>query len=436
MRSLKLILILSLVLMINTCSQAQQMPKSAYKSSVKIELGLSEPDYDRVIHLLEEAKSYYPDDGEIWFLLGKVYSVKKQPKKMIEAFTEADKLELKKKYKKEIKEIIDNTWISTFNRGVDYANRVTKVERYAQESISNWSNYSLYADTLQMISSEFVSSSYDWKNYSSAQDIAIPVEKLKEDLYTTSLDLYETAILLDSSRYEAYVNGAFVSSKLGQSEKAAGYFKKAYKMKPDDVNVLNNYFAVLLNNKKYEEALAISKEILKQDPDDLNVLFNQAVILENLGREQETLDLYNKIIEKDPNSKDVYFNRALLYLNKTSQIAKQLIALRDSLENNPDAQALVDRSNQLIEEQKSFFHKSELDFKKVLELTPDDLETMRFLGYCYLNQEKTDDAIKVLETLTRKYPDDKEAWGYLSIAYAKKGLVQKAKEAEKKAQEL
>jgi len=204
--------------MVNTCSQAQQMPKSAYKSSVKIELGLKNPDYNRVIDLLEKAKVDYPDDAEIWFLLGKVYGIKNRIKDMLEAFTQANKLSPKKKQKKEMKEIIDNTWVATFNRGVDYAGRVNKVERYAAESFSNWSNYSLYADTLQMISSEFTSSSYDWGNYSSAQEIAIPVEKLKQDLYTKSLEkanrgcfpkafLYNhpRGLLMQNSSVEVYV---------------------------------------------------------------------------------------------------------------------------------------------------------------------------------------------------------------------------------------
>jgi len=435
MRFFKVVLILFFLFMLNTCSQAQQMPKSAYKSSVKIELGLKNPNYNRVLELLEKAIVDYPDDAEIWFLLGKVYGIKHRTKEMLEAFAQANKFSPEKKQKKEMKEIIDDTWVVTFNRGVEYANRVNKVERYAEETFSNWSDYPIYIDSLQLLSSEFTASNYNWQNCTSNADLAILLEKLKQDLYTKSLELYELAILLDSTRYEGFVNGAFASSKLNQSEKALGYFKKAYELKPDDPNVLNNYFAVLLNNKKYEEALTISEEILKKNPDDLNALFNQAVILENLGREQETMALYDKIIKQDPNSKDVYFNRALLYLNKTSQIAKELIALRDSLENNPQAQALIDRSKRLIEEQKTFFNKSELDFKKVLELAPDDLETMRFLGYCYINQEKTDEAIEVLETLTRKEPDNKEAWGYLSIAYTKKGLAEKAKEAEKKAQE-
>lgn len=435
MRSFKLILILSLVLAFNACSQAQQMPKDVYKRSAKIELQQKNPDYERVINLLEEAKTYYPDDGEIYFLLGEVYKTKKQPRKMFEVFNQALKLSLKDKYVKEIKEMIKETWVETFNRGIDYANKVDKVERYAEQSFSDWSNYPLYIDSLQQLSSEFEDTAYNWINYSSAAKLALPLEKLKQDLYRKSLEFYELAILLDSTRYEAYVNGAFVCSKLGESEKALGYFEKAYELKPDDINVLNSYFSVLLNNKRYEEALDVSQKILKSNPKDLNVMFNQAVILENLERKEEALALYNRIIEQDPRSKDAYFNQALLYLNETNNIAKQLIALRDSLENNPKAQGLIDRSTKLIEEQKTFFGKAESDFVKVLEIDPGDSESMRFLGYCYLNQEKTDRAIEVLEELTQNEPDNKEAWGYLSIAYAKKGLAQKAKEAEQRAQE-
>jgi tetratricopeptide (TPR) repeat protein len=286
-----------------------------------------------------------------------------------------------------------------------------------------------------MLSSEFNDSAYNWKDCSSNAALAILLEKLKQALYTKSLELYELATQVDPTHYEAFINGAFVATRLNQFEKALSYYKKAYELKPDQPEVLNNYFAVLLNNKQYEEALKISKEILEKNPNDLSALFNQAVILENLGREQETMELYKKIIAQDPNSKDVYFNRGLLYLNKINQIAKELVALRDSLQNNPKSQTLIDKSQRLIEEQKGFFSKAEADFKKVLELAPDDSEAMRFLGYCLLNQGKTDDAIVVLETLVQKEPDNKEAWGHLSILYTKKGLAEKAKEAEKKAQE-
>jgi tetratricopeptide (TPR) repeat protein len=421
--------------MIGACSQAQQMPRDAYKTSVKIELKLKNPDYDRVLNLLEQAKVDYPDDAEIWFLLGKVYGIKHRPKDMLEAFAQANKLSPKEKDKADMKKMVDSTWVACFNRGLEYANRVPKIEKYAEESFSNWSNYPIYADTLQMLSSEFSSSAYNWKDCSSNAALAILIEKLKQELYSKSLELYELATLVDSTRYEAFINGAFVATKLSQSEKALSYYKKAYDLEPDQIEVLNNYFAVLLTNKKYEEALKISEEILNKNPNDLNALFNRAVILENLGREQETMELYNKIIAQDPNSKDVYFNRAVLYLNRTSQIAKELVAIRDSLQNNPKAQKLIDKSQRLIEEQKEFFSKAEADFKKVLELAPDDSEAMRFLGYCLLNQGKTDDAIGVLETLVQKEPDNKEAWGHLSILYTKKGLAEKAKEAEKKAQE-
>jgi len=481
MRFFKVALILFFLFMVGACSQAQQMSRDVYKTSAKIELKLKNPDYDRVIELLEKAKTDYPDDPEIWFLLGKVYGIKHRTKDMIGAFAQADKAGLKGKEKEEMKTILENTWVTTVNLGVDYVNKVRSVDRYAEQITSNWSNYAIYTDSLQLISAEYNNLAYNWKNYTSAQELISPLEKLKEDLYKKALDQYELVMQIDSTRFEPFVNGAFAASKLNQPEKTLSYLKKAYELEPYNINVLNNYLASLLNNKNYEEALKISGElldildilpILKKNPNDLNalllranildrlgrhheakevyekiieqdtdtkdlyvnVLFNRAIILDKLGKEKETMEIYDKIIQQDPNSKDVHFNRGFLYLNKTSQIAKQLIALRDSLENNPKDQALIGRSKKLIDEQKDYFHKAELDFKRVHELAPDDLEAMRLLGYCYLNQDETDDAINVLEALTKREPDNKDAWSYLSIAYAKKGMVDKAKEAEKKAQ--
>ncbi len=432
MRSFKLALILFFLFMVGACSQAQQMSRDVYKTSAKIELKLKNPDYDRVIELLEKGKTDYPDDAEIWFLLGKVYGIKHRVRDMVGAFAQADKLGLRGKEKEEMTKTIKDTWFSTFNLGVEYGNEVKRVDRYSDELSADWSKYMTYCDSLQLLASKNSDMTYNWKACTSSQDL--PLDKLKQSLYQKSLEQYELAMLLDSTHYESYVNGAFAASKLGDSEKAMGYFKKAYELKPDDPDVLGNYFAVLLHNKKYDEALKVSDQILKINPDNTDILFNRAIILDNLGRTDETMKLYDEIIQKAPDSKDVYFNRGLLFLNKINQVAKELITLRDSMENNPKAQTYIDRSKSLIEEQKSYFSKAESDFSKVLQLAPDDLEAMKFLGYCYLNEEKPEKAIEVLEKLVQKNPDEKDAWGYLSMAYAKKGMVDKAKEAEKKAQ--
>jgi tetratricopeptide (TPR) repeat protein len=433
MRFFKVALILLFLFMAGACSQAQQMSKDVYKTSVKIELKLKNPDYNRVIELLEKAKTDYPDDAEIWFLLGKVYGIKHREKDMMGAFAQADKLGLKGKEKEEMTKIIRESWFTTFNQGVEYGNQVKRVDRYADLLSGDWSKYQTYCDSLETIASKSSNLTYNWKVCTSSKDL--PLEQLKQSLYQKALEQYELAMLLDSTRYEPFVNGAFTSTRLGDKEKALGYFKKAYELKPDDPEVLGNYFSILLQNKKYDEALKVSDQILKIDPDNTDVLFNRAIIMDNLGRTEETMKLYDEILQKAPDSKDVYFNRGLLFLNKTSQVAKNLLALRDSLENNPKNQAYIDRSKSLIEEQKSYFSKAESDFSKVLQLSPDDLEAMRFLGYCYLNEEKPDKAIEVLEKLVQKDPEDKEAWGYLSVSYAKRGMIDKAKEAEKKARE-
>ncbi len=144
MRSFKVALILFFLLMVGACSQAQQMPRDVYKTSVKIELKLKNPDYNRVIDLLEKGIVDYPDDPEIWFLLGKVYGIKHRIKDMMNAFAQADKLALKGKEKQEMDNIIKDAWFSTFNLGVEYGNEVKRVDRYADELSADWSKYEVW----------------------------------------------------------------------------------------------------------------------------------------------------------------------------------------------------------------------------------------------------------------------------------------------------
>ncbi len=309
MRSFKVALILLFLFMVGACSQAQQMSRDVYKTSAKIELKLKNPDYDRVIDLLEKGKTDYPDDAEIWFLLGKVYGIKHRVKDMMGAFAQADKAGLKGKEKEEMTKIIESSWFSTFNLGVEYGNEVKRVDRYAGELSRDWSKYQIYCDSLEVLASKNSDLAYNWKVCASSQDL--PLEKLKQSLYQKALEQYELAMLLDSTHFESYVNGAFVATRLGDSEKALGYFKKAYELKPDDPDVLGNYFAILLHNKKYDEALKVSDQILKINPDNTDILFNRAIILDNLGRTDETMKLYDEILQKAPDSKDVYFNRGL-----------------------------------------------------------------------------------------------------------------------------
>ena len=57
---------------------------------------------------------------------------------------------------------------------------------------------------------------------------------------------------------------------------------------------------------------------------------------------------------------------------------------------------------------------------------------MKYLGFSLLSQSKWEEASLLLARLVELDPTDREAWGYLAIAYARLGKRDKAEEALKK----
>lgn len=351
--------------------------KSQYITSAKIYLGLTPPDYKNAQEQLELELEHNPDNAEAYYILGYILSEKKNYEKMVSAFTACKSLS--PEWNSKIDDVIKAEWVTVFNSGVNFATK----------------------------------------------------DSLKK-----ALERFETAILIDSTRYEAWLNGGVQAVKLGDCQKGMRYLKNAYQSKPEDFQVLNTYAQVSFNCREYSEALKIYLKVKEKDPQNVNVLVNIAMIYEQKNQPDSALFIYSQIIEIDPEYKDAYFNRGGLFWNHAQTLYKPLVEIREALEKDPKNQTLIDTSKTLIEEQKDLFSKAEADFKKTLELDPKDQEAMQFLSYSLMSQDKTDEAIKVLEKLIELDPNNKDAWESLAIAYTKKGMKKKAEEAAKKAEQL
>jgi tetratricopeptide (TPR) repeat protein len=348
--------------------------KSQYITSAKIYLGYKPPDYDKAEEQLSLELKNNPDNAEAHYILGYIYSEKNRYKEMTEQFNAC--LRLSNQWANDIKNIRTQEWATVFNSGVSYMN---------------------------------------------------------QDSLEKALDRFENAMIIDSSRYESWLNSGVVALKMNDCPKALGYQKAAYQLKPDDVKVSNTYASTAFSCKEYTEALKIYQKLKEIDPQNVNTLINMATIYEQLAMHDSALAEYSQIINVDPTYRDAYFNRGILYWNTAQGIYKELVALKDSMEQNPSDKKLVERSKELIEKQKELFSKTEQDYKKVMELDPQDKEALELLAFSLISQDKTDEAIIWLEKLVQLDPNNKAAWNSLSIVYTKKGLKEKAREAVEKA---
>jgi tetratricopeptide (TPR) repeat protein len=480
--------------------------KNPALTSAKIYLGLVPPDYDKALEQLHLALERDSTSGEAHFLMGKIYAEKMMYQDMMEEFGEAQKLLLDPKDSLEIDRIKNEKWTELVNSGIGYDRKEKAARGYKTDLMIDFSEYPTYRDSLRELAGELENGRrFAWDSYLKFEEAKPALEDLEESLGKKAQTMYQLAILVDSVRYEPYLNLGAGFARREETTTALQYYEIAYRLKPDDSAVMADYAMGLLSAKKFDQALEIYEKVIQNDPQNVNALFNLSTIYMQKGDQQKVLETYSKIISIDPEYEDAYFNRGLIYLTKAqsqvsilvayrdsvegnrkdnelssrNELAKQeyerlftraksdfqraseidpadreayfhsgllyinkaqtynltLSAYRDSLQKRPKDKNLLGRSNISREEQKQHFNQAEIFFQKALEVVPNDLETLKYLGFSLLSQDRWKDAADVLERLVGLVPRDKEAWGYLSIAYARLGKKDKADEALEKSRQ-
>jgi len=446
--------------------------------SAKIYLGLTPPDYEKAIEQLKLALKQEPENGEAHFLLGKIYAERKMYEQMLEEFQKAEGCKLKPKQLEELQQIKKQKWTEVLNSGILLGKKRKQVARYKLELLTDFSKYPQYKDSLKALSAELkISDRFTWDAYQMFSQAKPALEELERSLDKETTRRYQIAISIDSTRYEAYLNLAADYVRKDEIDEALKYYQKAYQLKPDDSNVMNDYAITLLSAKKFEQALSLYERILKKDPTNVNALVNLAMIYARKGESEKAVDTYSKVISIDPEYKDAYFNRGLLLLSRSQEKIPLLKSYRDSVEKRSKDKRLLSRYRSVQEEYDQLFVKAEGDFrktteidpndkeaffhlgllylsraqvlkpgkkqdedfaqaesffKKSVELDPQDIEALKYLGFSLLSQGKSQEASLYLEKVVEADPTDREAWGYLAIAYARLGKKDKAEEALKK----
>jgi tetratricopeptide (TPR) repeat protein len=464
---------LSFVIFLLSCGS-----KNPALTSAKIYLDLTPPDYEKAIQQLQIAVKQEPENAEAHFLLGKIYAEKKMYAEMLGEFQKAESGKLEPKQLEELPQIKSRKWTEVLNSGIRLGKRQKQVDQYKLELLADFSKYSEYKDSLKNISVDLEDADgFTWNAYDKFSQAKPALEDLERMLDQKAIQRYQLAILIDSTRYEPFVNLAAEYVQKDELETALEYYQKAYQLKPDDSNVMNGYAVTLLNAKKFEEALSLYERILEKDPTNVNALVNSAMIYVRQGEIEKSLETYSTVVSLDPEYKDAYFNRGLLFLSKVQEKITVLKAYQDSVEKKSNDKELFSRYQSAQADYDQMFAKAEGDFRKTAEIDPNDrdaffhlgllyvgraqihtagekqnedfnqaeglfkkcleldsqdTESMKYLGFSLLNQKKWEEASLHLERLVELDPTDREAWGYLAIAYARLGKRDKAEEALKK----
>jgi len=449
--------------------------------SAKIYLNLVPPDNDKATEQLLLAIKQDSLNCEAHYLLGNIYAEKNLYQEMMAEFGKVGTCRAKSKDQKmmdDINLIQRQKWTDVFNSGIRLGKKRLQVDQYKLDLLTDFSKYPVYKDSLKAISTEMENpDQFSWDSYQMYGQVKPVLEDLENILAQETVDRYQLAIFIDSTRYEPYLNLAVEYGRRDQLDLALEYYQKALQLKPDDPKVMNDYAVTLLAANRFDQALALYQEILKTDSTNVNALSNLAMIYARGGDNQKALSTYSKIISVDPEFKDAYFNRGLLYITKSQEKSSQVKYDKDAWGKKPKDkvlsaayQASLADYNQIFamaeadfrkavqidpNDKDAYFHlgllflsraqlleagkaqdsdyaQAEDFFKKSLEFDPQNTDAMKYLGFTLMSERKWEEAASQLEKLVEMNSADREAWGYLAIAYARLGKKAQADAAFKK----
>lgn len=146
-----------------------------------------------------------------------------------------------------------------------------------------------------------------------------------------SISIYPTETFTYKLMWDCYF-------MLHDYNKALEYVEIAWKLKPNDPDILNLYAICISWLKKYEESLKIFDEILKIDGDLVDVYRNKALSYYFLGRFEEALAITQKWLKKFPKDHLLHFWKAgiLVKMKRYSEALMMLDTLYDVYKNDTD----------------------------------------------------------------------------------------------------
>lgn len=242
------------------------------------------------------------------------------------------------------------------------------------------------------------------------------------------------------------------------SDKAEAAFRKALELEPNNVRAHCDLGLLLVNNKRFDEAIVQCVEALRLEPNNAEAHGNMGIALVSKRKFDEAFEHFNEALRLDPGRAETHVNlaNALVMMGSPDAAIQHLIeALRLKPENadihNNMGRLLADR-NKLDEAIKHYtealrinpnyaeahcnlgislarkgsFAEATEHFMQSLRIKPDSAETHSFMGFMLIQMGKNDEAIQHLLTALGIKPDYAPAHNSLGIALARQGQFDEA----------
>ena len=134
-----------------------------------------------------------------------------------------------------------------------------------------------------------------------------------------------------SKQSEIIKNIGLIYVNLGKPELAIKALQEARKSNPKDLNLLLNEADMYIKLDKMDKFGELMQEAVKIDPTNPNLFFNLGVVNANENKIEEAIGFYKKAIELKPDYADAYQNLGVTILNKRIAVIDEM---NENLSNN------------------------------------------------------------------------------------------------------
>jgi len=191
--------------------------------------------------------------------------------------------------------------------------------------------------------------------------------------------------------------------------------------------------------KKPERAIKIYERVPASSPMYRNAQIQRALDLDSLDRTEEAKSILDKLIKADPTEIE-----AITALGNIERGRKQYAECSDAYSKGIDSLARPEKSNWVIyyfrgicHERSKQWPKAESDFKRALDLSPDQPLVLNYLGYSWIDQGiNLDEGMRMIERAVEQRADDGYIVDSLGWAYFRLGNYDEAVKNLERAVEL
>lgn len=220
---------------------------------------------------------------------------------------------------------------------------------------------------------------------------------------------------------------AFIEYQRGNKEASLLYASTVVKIRPTDQEVVPLRTQLLQDLGKTDEALAEIRKLMAANPSVMNYRLQYASLLSNVGRPAEAISEYKTVLETEPSNTTALYNLAASYKNMAGE--KQLAELKklDADQNYQINQAYIAD----LRTAAGYFEQLRKDGKYAADIVV--LEQLANTYEVLQEKNKVRALIMELEALSVKYENNPQYWRIMEGLYGRNKMIEKMKEAAKKA---